>query len=309
MGKKKNDMCWRRCRRAAPVALPPPPPPLPAPLVVPPPLAIVRERISRTSCQHHWSFSESSSSSSHGEPEDDDDEASADPAVAEAEDDASSHPSTSSSDDESTTDLLGWHEHDDHDPRATVPVHNIYLDERTLSVRFNTVHQEDRETLSERIVGNYVNHTRASGHVICCLRDVVHGVTLPEDATHLMVTFCNFAGDQFSIPFALERPDDPFPFEDTRWITDCQLDELPQTLVLLHRPDPHGPLLEENLTSKLIHFCWRFFQPGFSYHRPAVWTWLSELSDDPEALLQARYDHDRFACLTLATSELVVYHV
>lgn len=294
---------------------PPPPPPLSVVLPQPPPTVYEkRETVSRTShqTQNHWSFSEPSSSSSH---EDDDDE--------EEEVDPSSSPSSSASsssesdehdeendddeEEEEEEDLLGWHEHTDGDMVA--PLYNIYLDENTMSVRFNTLHQETRETLSEQIVKNYVQHTIASGNVICRLQDVIAGVTLPTDASHMIATFCNFAGDQFSVPFALDHPNDPFPFEDTSLITDCQLDDLPQTLVLIHQIDGQGPVMEENLTQKMIHFCWKYFQPGFFHHRPYAWTWLSELSEDPEAILQAKYDGDRFACLKLSTAELIVYSI
>ena len=295
----------------------PPPPPLPIVLPQPPPTVYEkREAVSRTShqTQNHWSFSEPSSSSSHDD--DDDDEGEDDD---EEEVDPSSSSSSSESDDrddekddedeeqEEEEDLLGWHEHTDGD--IVAPLYNIYLDENTMSVRFNTLHQETRETLSEQIVKNYVQHTIASGNVICRLQDVIAGVALPTDASHMIATFCNFAGDQFSVPFALDHPNDPFPFEDTSLITDCQLDDLPQTLVLIHQIDGQGPVMEENLTQKMIHFCWKYFQPGFFRHRPYAWTWLSELSEDPEAILQAKYDGDRFACLKLSTAELIVYSI
>lgn len=291
-----------------PVEASPPPPPPP-----PPSVATVRakqrEASSRTSHQpqKHWSFSESSSSSSpyeedpssssqNSESDDDDEE------EEEADDDEEE-----AENEEAEEDLLGWHEHTDGD--VVAPLYNIYIDENTMHVRFNTVNQETRETLSEQIVKNYVQYTIASGNVICRLQDVLEGVALPNDASHLIVTFCNFAGDQFSVPFALDHPDDPFPFEDTGLITDCQLDELPQTLVLLHRSDGQGPVREEHLTQKMIHFCWKYFRPGFFHHRPYAWTWLSELSEDPEAVLQAKYDHDRFACLRLSNAELIVYSI
>lgn len=272
----------------------------------------LRESVSRTS--QHWSFSEPSSSSPSQDDEDDDDEdenhhssSSEEDEEEEDEYDEQEPDEEEDEEDEEEEDLLGWHEAEDEGEVA--PLYNIYIDETTMSVRFNTVHQETRETLSERIVRNYVEHTITSGHVICQLHDVLHNIRIPEDASHLMVTFCNFAGDQFSVPFALDHPEDPFPIADTRLITDCQLDELPQTLHLLHRPDRHGPLVEENLTDKMIHFCWKYFHPGFYEHRPYAWTWLSELSDDPDAVLHAKYDHDRFADLQLSNAELIVYSV
>ncbi len=213
---------------------------------------------------------------------------------------SSSSPRPSSSDEEEESE----------EETEAMPLYNIYLDENTMTIRFNTIHQELKETLSHRIVRNYVDYTVETGQFICQVKDVLKDVEVPSDATHMIVTFCNFCGDEFSIPFDLDHLDDPFPVEDMRFITDdCHVEDLPRTLTLMHKAAPNGPVVEENMTHKLLSLCWKYFRPGFTHHRKYSWSWLAEMTDDKDAVLVAKYDGGVFASLELATSNLTVYQV
>lgn len=227
----------------------------------------------------------------------------------EDEDEEEAHEPWSFSEAETDThDILGWYEGEDTEG-GPMPSHNPYIDESTMNVRFNTEHHDSRDRWSAHIVRNYTEFTKKHGQAVCQLKHVLVDVIPPDDASHLIVTFCNFSGDQFSVPYALSHREDAFPCEDTRLVTDCALDELPRTLIMIHRPHPQGPPVEENLTAKMIHLCWKHFHPGFYRHRPYAWSWLTELSDDPEAVLQAKYEHDCFASMKLSDAQLFVYSV
>jgi len=186
------------------------------------------------------------------------------------------------------------------------PSQNIYFDLDTMKVKLNT--KDKLKDLSFHVVPLYRSLCEANQKVICKLGDVLAGLEgLPEDATHLIVSLVNYHGDKFYIPFALDHLDDPFPFESTAWIYEANADEmLPDSLSLIHKVD--GQMRFDDVTDRMLYFSWNLFSPGSFKFRPHAWTWLKELSPDPDAVLLLKRIIDganECASFSLATQEIV----
>jgi hypothetical protein len=220
---------------------------------------------------------------------------------------------------------------------------NIYFDSASLKAKLNTAFPEHRD-ISQYVLEKYHEWCAVSHSLVCTLDTVLTGLELPEDATHLLVSFVNYHGDRFQIPFSLNHRDDPFPFSDPELIVNGDHDEdLPTSIVLIERPvkeaekvidtndtdftnnnttpevlspksrdkgDPQNNSKEQeetvtkNATEAMLYFSRDNFTSGFRHFRPYAWDWLKELSQDPEAILLATRKEE--AC-TFYTS-ISLYH-
>ena len=184
---------------------------------------------------------------------------------------------------------------------------NIYLDVTTMKIRFNSAlksyQENDKHRLSEQIVKQYASQQCES----CKLSDVLQDVTVPSDATHLIVSFCNFMGDQFSVPFSLTHQDDVFPFEDSDLIVNCDPTDLPHTISAVYMKD--GKVVHDNITEHFLNFSWNLFNVGHKTFRVHAWTWLKDLYEDKEAVLLAKYGNDEFASISIADPKVLLLSV
>jgi hypothetical protein len=161
---------------------------------------------------------------------------------------------------------------------------NIYFDITSLKAKLNTTHIELRD-ISQHVKQTYENYCKTEKSIVCKLSTVLNGLDIPEDATHLVLSFLNYHGDKFYIPFSLNHPDDFFPFENPEFIVSgLHEEELPESILLMTKNE-NQDIITKNVTEYLLYFSRDMFSAGFSMFRPYAWTWLSELSEDPDAIL------------------------
>jgi len=162
---------------------------------------------------------------------------------------------------------------------------NIYFDISNMKIKLNAEDAELRD-ISSHILQRYQYFCQTHKTLVCSVDTVLAGLDLPIDATHMVVSFVNYHGDKFYIPFSLDHPNDPFPFEDPELIiSGCHDEDLPETIMLIEKDR------ETNLTETMLYFSRDFFAAGFHSFRPWAWTWLCELSKDPEAILLLTTKH------------------
>jgi hypothetical protein len=178
---------------------------------------------------------------------------------------------------------------------------NIYFDVTTLKAKLNT-EQTELRNISDHVRQRYQDFCQKEKTLVCSLNYVLEGLDLPDDATHLVVSFVTYHGDQFCVPYCLNHGEDPFPFEDPEFVVSALHDEELPEFIFLHCKNEKGKLVQIDVTDQLLYFSRDVFSAGFSHFRPYCWTWLSELSSDPEAILVTqRHDEDsvKYTSLTL----------
>lgn len=172
-----------------------------------------------------------------------------------------------------------------------------------LAVQFNVDPSPEIDQQCNKIVTKY-NELRKSKKDKITLDDVVTGICLPSEATHLVITLI-YNQTQFSIPFNLNKREEFFPCESVNIIAkyDAQIDS-PVEVVLMHIQD--GQLVTEDMPD-LYEYAWSGFRTGFKTYRQSAWSWLSKLSSDPEAIIRAKYPDGQCVCMSLQTFELFVF--
>lgn len=172
-----------------------------------------------------------------------------------------------------------------------------------ISVQFNVDPSPDIDEQCNKIVQKY-HQLRESTKEKITLDQVLTGICLPAEATHLVVTlFCK--KNLFSIPFSLYNRDELFPCESIDIISsyDEQAD-FPTEVVLMHIQDDQ--LITDDMPD-LYEFAWSGFRTGFKSYRQYAWAWLHKLSDDPDAIIRAKYADGQCICMSLQTFELFVF--
>lgn len=143
----------------------------------------------------------------------------------------------------------------------------------------------------------------------CTVKEFLQHIQVPEDATHMIVSF-TVSNTQYSIPFSLDKKyeDESFPCEDSDILVayDPHTD-LPVEVSMLHMPYMNGKLISEDMTCEMSSYAWNEFKTGFHTYRPHAFSFLADLSTDPDAIIQAKYTDGRCVCMSLSTFEL--FHI
>lgn len=170
-----------------------------------------------------------------------------------------------------------------------------------VGVQFNVDPSPEIDQQCDKIVNKY-NELSEKDKIT--LDDVITGICLPSEATHLVITLI-YNHTQFSIPFDLNKRDELFPCESVDIIAkyDAQIDS-PVEVVLMHIQD--GQLVTEDMPD-LYEYAWSGFRTGFKTYRQHAWSWLSKLSADPDAIIRAKYPDGQCVCMSLQTFELFVF--
>ena len=160
------------------------------------------------------------------------------------------------------------------------PGENIYFDVDSMTVTVNTK-DKTHHSITEHVVPRYKKLCAEKKSIVCKLADVLDGISLPPDATHLKVSIINHTGDRCYIPFHLAHVEENFPCDIPAMIQELDPDDLPTSIGLVEYI--HGHVTTRDLTMSLQDYAWDDFLLGFTYPRPHAWTFLRSLSTDENA--------------------------
>lgn len=132
------------------------------------------------------------------------------------------------------------------------------------------------ESTQRRIRQNYYD----AGQRYVPLHRVLYNVSVPKEATHLLVEF-RHQQKWFKIPYSLQHQVDAFPCEHERYLEDPDPSSQVEKISLVSSSETH------DVTEVMLPMSRRLFACGFAKFRPYAWTWLHEGHEHKDASLVA----------------------